>query len=59
MAEPEDEDEGGDKGASATEQAIGTMGPFSVLLFAALLGLAGACCRMLASWVTERRCDTR
>jgi hypothetical protein len=42
------------QGASASEQALGALEPFSVLLFAALLGLVGFGCRLAASWVGLR-----
>lgn len=42
------------QGLSASQQALGALEPFSILLFAALLGLVGFGCRLTENWIGLR-----
>jgi hypothetical protein len=42
------------QGGSGTEQALGALEPFSILLFAAILGMIGFGCRLAGDWIGLR-----
>jgi hypothetical protein len=42
------------QGFSASQQALGALEPFSILLFAAVLGLVGFGCRLASNWIGLR-----
>ena len=39
---------------STSEQALGALQPFSILLFAAVLGTIGVGCKLAANWINLR-----